>query len=50
VVSKISSVDLFLNTRFTFPKVMIKEKTEIILYPSVDECLSQGQYFNVPNI
>ena len=36
---KLVTVDLSLNTRTTFPMVMIKQKIQIIVYQSIDECL-----------
>jgi len=36
---EIRSVDIFLNTRLTFPMVMIKQTILIIVCPSIDECL-----------
>jgi hypothetical protein len=39
VASKSSSVVLFLNTTLTFPMVVIKQNIQIILCPSIDECL-----------
>jgi hypothetical protein len=44
VASRISSDDLFLNKTVTFPTVAIKLKIQVILCPSIDECLSCKLY------